>query len=117
MKYPKKQFRIKRHRRVRSKIFGTQNRPRVCVFRSNKHIYVQLINDSINKVVAGFSDMNLGSSKKLKDIEKAREVGLLAGKKFLKLGFKRIVFDRGGYKYHGQVKALAEGLREAGLKF
>lgn len=117
MKLNKKQLKTKRHKKVRSRIFGSKNKPRICVFRSNKHIYAQLIIDADNKVVGGFSDMNLKSNKGLKGIERARQVGLLAGDKFLKLGFKNIIFDRGGYKYHGQVKALADGLREAGLKF
>ena len=117
MKFNKKQLKIRRHKKIRSKIFGNSNKPRVCVFRSNKHIYVQLINDVNNKVIVGFSDMNLKSTKGLKGVEIAKQVGLLSGGKFLKLGFKNIIFDRGGYKYHGQVKALAEGIREAGLKF
>ncbi len=113
--------RMKRHRRVRAKILGSVERPRLSVFRSNFHIYAQLIDDLAGKTLASFSDAVLGGKKsKSKDNKKttvAHLVGRSFGDQILKKGFKRIVFDRGGYKYHGRVKALAEGLREAGVEF
>jgi len=100
--------RIRRHRRVRKKVFGTPERPRLCVFRSNKHIYAQIIDDTIGHTLVSASTLDPELREKLQktwNIEAAKEVGLL------------IVFDRGGYKYHGRVKALADGAREAGLEF
>jgi large subunit ribosomal protein L18 len=110
--------RIKRKKRIRSKVFDTKGRPRLCVFRSAKHIYAQLIDDQKNKTLASVSDFQLKRSKeKLKKVEKAKEVGKLIAKKAQDLKIEKVVFDRGGYKYHGRIKALAEGAREGGLKF
>lgn len=126
----KREKRIRRHKRVRSKVFGTVQRPRFCVFRSNKHIYAQLINDEKGQTLSAASDLELATRKKKqktknKKVEKklsgkiktAYEVGKLIAQKAKKLKIEKVVFDRGGYKYHGRVKALAEGAREAGLKF
>ena len=106
-----------RHRRIRAKIKGTKERPRLCVFRSNKHIYAQLINDETGHVLVSFSDLKLKTGKKLKKMEKAKQVGIGLAKKALEKKIEKVVFDRGGYRYHGRVKALAEGAREGGLVF
>jgi len=112
----KHEGRQRRHRRVRAKIFGKDRCPRLCVFRSSKHIYAQLINDEKGKTLAVASDSELKKSKKTKT-EKAKEVGKLIAKKAKEKKIEKVVFDRGGYQYHGRVKALAEGAKEAGLKF
>ena len=103
----KQEKRYRRHKRVRAKVFGTAKVPRLCVFRSLKHIYVQLIDDEKGKTLAA-------AKGKLSD---ACKVGKLIGQKALEKKIKKVVFDRGGYKYHGRVKALAEGAREGGLHF
>ncbi len=113
----KKLKRERRHKRVRKKAFGTAERPRLCVFRSNKHIYAQLIDDEKGKTLFSANDIQLKSEKKLVKTERAREVGKLIAKKALERGIRKVVFDRGGYKYHGRIRALAEGSREGGLKF
>ncbi|PLV55651.1 50S ribosomal protein L18 [Thermotoga sp. SG1] len=112
--------RIRRHRRVRKKVFGTPERPRLCVFRSNKHIYAQIIDDTIGHTLVSASTLDPELREKLQktwNIEAAKEVGLLIGKRAIEKGIKKVVFDRGGYKYHGRIKALADGAREAGLEF
>lgn len=101
--------RDRRRARIRAKLKGTKNRPRLSVFRSNKHIYAQLIDDLEGETLAAAS----GGA----DISAAAEVGKDLAKKALKSGIKKIVFDRGGYKYHGRVKAVAEAAREGGLEF
>lgn len=114
----KKLKRLKRHKKVRKKLFGTGKVPRICVFRSNKHIYVQLIDDEKGQTLLSTSDFEIEKKKrKMTKIEKAKEVGRILAKKALKKKIEKIVFDRAGYKYHGRVKALAEGAREGGLKF
>ena len=108
--------RIKRHARVRGKISGTPERPRLSVFRSEKNIYAQIIDDVAgNTLVAASSvekDFGPGSNK-----EAARKVGKLIAERALAKGIEEVVFDRGGYIYHGRVQELAEGAREGGLKF
>ncbi len=99
--------RKRRHRRVRAKIKGTAKVPRLCVFRSNKHLYAQLIDDEKGKTLVSVSDLEAKDSKK---------IGLLIAEKALAKKINKVVFDRGGYKYHGRVKSLAEGAREGGLK-
>lgn len=118
----KREKRLKRHLRVRNKVSGTQNRPRLSVFRSNKNIYAQLINDSIAKTLISASNLKLKSAKKPEaknnsKIETAQAVGENLAKAALKLKIKKVVFDRGGYKYHGRIKALAESARKEGLEF
>jgi large subunit ribosomal protein L18 len=108
--------RLKRHRRVRAKIKGTAKVPRLCVFRSNKHIYAQLVDDDKGKVLLSAKDSEIKKLPKGK-IVLAKEVGKLIAQKAIEKKYKKIVFDRAGYKYHGRVKALAEGAREGGLKF
>lgn len=106
--------RKKRHRRIRARITGTDQRPRLSVFRSNKSIYAQLIDDLTGKTLAASSDLK---SMKGTKTESAQAVGKDLAEKAKKAGITECVFDRGGYKYHGRVKALAEAAREAGLKF
>src|SRR5690625_5229735 len=110
--------RKKRHQRVRNKVVGTSERPRLNVFRSNKNIYVQLIDDMNGTTLASASsiekELNLESTG---NIEAAKQVGELIAKRAQEKGYKSVVFDRGGYLYHGRVKALAEAAREAGLEF
>ncbi|MDI6882978.1 MAG: 50S ribosomal protein L18 [Patescibacteria group bacterium] len=143
----KQQKRCRRHKRIRAKIKGTSKVPRLCVFRSAKHIYAQLINDEKGRTIVAVSDLKskiknkkakiqikdkkptslpkeLQRDKEEKDKEiltekvaVAFEVGKLVAKKALEKKIKKVVFDRGGYKYHGRVKAVAEGAREGGLKF
>lgn len=112
--------RLKRHLRIRKHISGTPSRPRLSVFRSNKHIYAQLIDDSMGITLAAASTAETDIAKGLKstsNIDAAKAVGAAIAKKAVAKGVNRIVFDRGGYLYHGKVKALAEALREAGLEF
>lgn len=117
----KKEGRERRHLRIRRKIRGTAERPRLCVYRSDKHIYAMLVDDSQNRVITSVStltkEIRESKDEKKGKIEISREVGKLIAKRALKLKIKRVVFDRGGYIYHGRIKALAEGAREGGLKF
>ena len=129
----KKEKRHRRHKRVRAKISGTAKVPRLCVFRSNKHIWAQLIDDEKIKTLISAGDLELKKQKKETKKQRAEskktkkkfsgkvapafEVGKLIAKKALENKIEKVVFDRGGYKYHGRVKALAEGAREGGLKF
>jgi len=106
-----------RIQRVRAKIFGTAQRPRASVYRSLNHIYVQLIDDTQGKTLLAVSDHDIKNKRNLKKIEVAKEVGSLAAEKAVKKKIKKVVFDRKGYKYHGRIRALAEGMREKGLVF
>lgn len=108
--------REKRRKRVRKKIYGTQDRPRLSVSRSLKHIYAQLIDDDKGMTLVCASSLELDGAKGTKT-EISREVGRLIGKRAIEKGILKVSFDRGGYLYHGRVKALAEGAREAGLDF
>ena len=101
--------RYRRHKRIRAKIFGIAKLPRLCVFRSNQYIYAQLIDDEKNKVIA--------SAEGKCNVKQAKKVGQELAKKATEKKIEKVVFDRGGYKYQGRVKALAEGAREGGLKF
>ena len=109
--------RVRRHVRVRTKISGTAERPRLCVFRSNKNIAVQVIDDVAGKTLVAASTLDKEVKTKASNVEAAKEVGELIAKRAIKAGIKNVVFDRGGYIYHGKVKALAEAAREAGLEF
>ena len=114
----KAERRYRRHLKVRKTIIGSSQRPRLVVFRSLKHTYAQLVDDGKGHTLIGVSDTS-------KDLERnkpgkvgiAHAVGMLVGKKAGELGIKSVVFDRGGYLYHGRVKAVAEGARESGLEF
>jgi large subunit ribosomal protein L18 len=112
-----RESRLRRHRRVRGKIRGTAERPRLVVFRSNKGIFAQLVNDDAGQTLAAFSWTNLPKSFKGDKTEQATEVGKRLADAAKKAGVEGVVFDRGGYLYHGRVKALAEGAREGGLTF
>jgi len=136
----KKQKRYRRHKRARAKVFGTAKKPRLCVFKSARHIYAQLVNDEKKHIISSANDLELKKpktksqkpkvkikSEKLKEKKEevirtgktaiAFEVGKLIAKKALGKKIEKVVFDRGGYKYHGRVRALAEGARKEGLKF
>ena len=109
--------RIRRHKRVRRKISGTAERPRLCVFRSNNNIYVQIIDDVAGNTLVQASTLDKEVKTKHANKEAAKEVGTLIAKKAAEKNIKSIVFDRGGYIYHGVVKELAEAAREGGLEF
>lgn len=116
-KADKNQVRQKRHLRVRNRVFGTAERPRLNVFRSLAHIYAQVIDDEKGMTLAAASSMDKDFEGKGGNIEAAKKVGLAIAKKALDKGIKTVVFDRGGYIYHGRVAALAEAAREGGLEF
>ncbi len=111
-----REARLRRHRRVRAKVAGTAERPRLVVFRSNRGIFAQLVDDERGHTVASASWTAVGRSAASKT-EQAREVGKALAAAARTAGIERCVFDRGGYLYHGRVKALAEGAREGGLQF
>jgi large subunit ribosomal protein L18 len=112
-----RQARERRHRRVRNKITGTAERPRLTVHRSNRGIEAQLIDDVDGRTLASANHLELAKSFKGTKIEQAAEVGKLLAASAKKAGIETVVFDRGGYLYHGRVKALADGAREGGLRF
>jgi large subunit ribosomal protein L18 len=116
MKRTKKESRQRIHLRVRKKVNGTPERPRLCVFRSNKSIYCQLIDDLAGRTLAAASSHDEGTAQGTK-IEQAQSVGKIIAEKAKAAGITNVVFDRGGYLYHGRVKALADGAREGGLNF
>jgi large subunit ribosomal protein L18 len=116
----KVEARERRKRRIRKKISGTTDKPRLCVYKSLKEIYAQLVDDSANKVITGVSSLSKELKAELKyggNVGAAKKVGEYIGTKAKGLGIEHVVFDRNGFKYHGRVKALAEGAREAGLIF
>ncbi|MFO8236342.1 MAG: 50S ribosomal protein L18 [Bacteroidales bacterium] len=113
-----RRFRIKK--RVRKKISGTSEKPRMSVYRSNKHIYVQFINDEQGHTILAYSSKNKDVAERAPELnksEQAEEVGKVAAQKSLDKGIKNVVFDRNGYRYHGRVKRLADAARKEGLKF
>ena len=112
-----REARERRHRRVRGKVRGTAERPRLMVFRSNRGIFAQLVDDDAGKTLAGASWVGLPESFSGDKTEQAREVGKAVAAAAKQVGVESVVFDRGGYLYHGRVKALADGAREGGLKF
>jgi large subunit ribosomal protein L18 len=123
----KTETRKKRHRSLRKRMSGTAERPRLVVFRSARHIYVQVIDDASRKTVVSVSDLMPKKAEKKaaagdvptegKKSVRAKQVGTLVAKRCLEKGIKKVVFDRAGYKYHGRVSAVAAGAREAGLEF
>jgi large subunit ribosomal protein L18 len=121
VKYKTRQERrLRRHLRIRKRIFGTPERPRLSVFRSLKHIYAQIIDDTTGRTLCAASTLDKELREKLQGLTKTQqaiEVGKLIAKRALELGIKQVAFDRGGHKYHGRVKALADAAREAGLEF
>lgn len=108
---------INRQKRVRAKIHGSADKPRLSVFRSNKFIYVQAIDDVSQKTIVGTSEKELKEAKGVKKTDRAFELGKLFAKKVLDKKITQVIFDRGSYRYHGRVQKIAEGLREGGLKF
>jgi large subunit ribosomal protein L18 len=115
-----RKLRLARHERVRKRVWGTGERPRLCVFRSLNHIYAQVIDDTMGHTLVSASSLDpqiRGVNERRPKSEVARMVGRLVAQRALERGITRVVFDRGGYKYHGRVKALAEAAREGGLTF
>ncbi len=116
----RREARLRRHRRVRAKISGTAERPRLNIFRSLSHIYAQVIDDEKGHTLCSASSIDPEARNAVKGLSKkeaAKVIGKLIGERALAAGVTEVVFDRGGYQYHGRVQALAEGAREAGLKF
>lgn len=113
----KTQKTLRRKKRVRAKVKGSNKNPRISVFRSNKFLYAQLIDDTIGATLCGISEKKLaaGTTAK-KPVERAKELGMLFAEKIKAKKVKKAVFDRGSYKYHGVVKAFAEGVREGGIQ-
>ncbi len=109
--------RQRRRKRVRKKIFGTQERPRLNVYKSNKHIYVQIIDDMAGCTLVSASSLEGELRTKNVNCELSKQVGLLVGRRAIERGISKIVFDRSGYKFHGNIKYVAEGARECGLLF
>ncbi|MCS6822480.1 MAG: 50S ribosomal protein L18 [Microscillaceae bacterium] len=116
MKNIKEKRRLRLKYSIRKKIFGTQDRPRLSVFRSNRRIYAQIIDDTKAHTLVSASSMEIDSTRSY-NVEISRAVGKLIAEKAKSVGISKIVFDRNGYLYHGNVKALAEGAREGGLNF
>lgn len=115
-----RELRIRRHKRIRKKVYGMPKRPRLSVYRSNNNIYAQIIDDSVGRTLVAASTLDKdfrGDTGHKGNVEAAKRVGELIAKKAIALGIKKIVFDRGGYLYHGSIKALADAAREAGLEF
>jgi large subunit ribosomal protein L18 len=120
MKLTRKESVRRRHNRVRRQVFGTTERPRLAVFRSNQHIYAQVIDDTKHETLASASTLEADVKSELgtgANCEASAEVGKLVAKRTLEKGITHVVFDRGGNLYHGRVKALAEAARESGLSF
>ena len=110
------QARVRRHRRVRKRVVGTAARPRLCVFRSNKHIYAQVIDDTTGLTLASASTVEAGLREGATgNIAAAKAVGQMVGERAKAAGVDQVVFDRGGFRYHGRVAALCDGARAAGL--
>ena len=116
-KYDSNAQRLKRHKRVRAKLSGTAARPRLDVFRSNTHIYAQVIDDVSGRTLAAAGSNEKDFGMYGGTCEAAKKVGQMIAERALKAGVENVVFDRGGYLFHGRVKALADGAREGGLKF
>jgi len=117
MSLNKRAARGRRKLRIRKKVHGTADRPRLAVFRSLKHIYAQLVDDLSGKTLLSVSSAEKGFQGSGGNVEGAKKVGAVVGEKAKEKGIQKVVFDRGGYLYHGRVKALAEAAREKGLQF
>ncbi len=114
------EVREKKHLKIRNRFSGTAERPRLSVFRSNKHMYAQIIDDTIGHTLVSASTLEKGVQSELKytdNIEAAKYLGSVIGKRAVEKGIKEVVFDRGGFIYHGKIEALADAAREAGLQF
>ena len=119
-KQDKSALRIKKHQRLRNRFSGTANRPRLAVFRSNNHMYAQIIDDTVGNTICAASTVEKAVKSELEktnNVDAAAYVGTLIAKRALDKGIEEVVFDRGGFIYHGKVQALADAAREAGLKF
>ena len=119
-KKTRSEVRVKKHTRLRNRFAGTAERPRLAVFRSNNHMYAQIIDDTVGNTLVAASTMEKAAKEELEHtntVEAAAYVGTLIAKRALEKGIDTVVFDRGGFIYHGKVQALAEAAREAGLKF
>jgi large subunit ribosomal protein L18 len=116
-KTEKKQIRTRIHKRIRRKLAGSTERPRLAVFRSVAHIYAQVIDDSKGQTLVSASSVDKGGKTKGGNVAAAKAIGKLVAERAKEKGIKSVVFDRGGYLYHGRVKALADAAREAGLEF
>ena len=116
----RQQARLKRKKRIRKKIYGTAQRPRLSVFRSARHIYAQVVDDTAGHTLAAASTMDkdaLSGSKFENKVEAAKFIGKMVGERAIGKGIKEVIFDRNGFLYHGRIKSLSEGAREAGLVF
>ena len=118
----RREGRLRRHRRVRKKIHGTAERPRLAVYRSNKHLIVQVIDDDAGRTLCAASSLEKelkgeAAGKRGADVDAAKKVGALIATRAKEKGIEAVVFDRGGFQYHGRIKALADAARESGLKF
>ena len=116
-KTDRKMERARRHLRVRTKVSGTASRPRLCVYRSNNNLFVQVVDDTCGNTIVSASTLDKEVKVKHSNIEAAKEVGTLIAKRATERNIDTVVFDRSGYIYHGVIKALAEAAREAGLNF
>ena len=119
-KKSRSEIRRKKHLKLRNRFSGTTQRPRLAVFRSNNHMYAQIIDDTVGNTLVSASTLQKEVKAELEntdDVQAAAKVGTVIGKKAIEAGIENVVFDRGGYIYHGKVKALADAAREAGLKF
>ena len=116
-KTDRKLERTRRHARIRTKVSGTAERPRLCVFRSNSNLYAQIIDDVAGNTLVAASTLDKEIKTKKSNVEAAKEVGALIAKRAAAKNIKTVVYDRGGYIFHGVVKALAEAAREGGLEF
>ncbi len=113
----REEYRVRRHKRLRNKVKGDAQRPRMSVFVSNKNMYVQFVDDVSGATLAQASTQGEGLSSKGLNVETAKQLGVLAAQRIQEKGVRTVVFDRGGFTYHGRVRAIAEGAREAGLEF
>ena len=119
-KESRQEVRVKKHMKIRNRISGTSERPRLAIFRSNNHMYAQIIDDTVGKTLVAASTLEKdvkAQLKKTNDVEAAAYLGTVIAKKALEKGISQVVFDRGGFIYQGKVAALAEAAREAGLEF
>ena len=119
-KESRQKIRVKKHRRMRNHLSGTAQRPRLAVFRSNNHMYAQIIDDTVGKTLVAASTLEKdvkAEIEKTNNVDAAAYVGTVIAKRAVEKGIKAVVFDRGGYIYHGKIKALADAAREAGLEF
>jgi large subunit ribosomal protein L18 len=116
-KQPRKQIRQRIHTRIRKRLTGTTERPRLAVYRSVSHIYAQVIDDSEGKTIASASTVDKNAKTNGGNVAAAKTIGKLVAERAKEKGVKSVVFDRGGYQYHGRIKALADAAREAGLEF